>query len=132
MGDEAKGGDTIVLVVDDNEELRGFIKHALTLADYTVLEAPDGEGALTALQTVRQLDLVLCDVILPGIKGLALLEKIRGIFPEVKVISMSGYVSDGVVSQEVEQTMAAGGVFLQKPFATRQLLETVHHVLEAK
>ena len=132
MGDEAMNRDTIVLVVDDNEELRGFIRHALALADYTVLEASDGEEALAALQTCVRLDLVLCDVILPGIKGPALLEKIRGIFPEVKVINMSGYFSEDVVSQEVEQTMTAGGVFLQKPFSTRQLLETVHHMLEEK
>lgn len=118
-----------ILVVDDNDELRDFVKQALELTGYNVLDAADGDETMALLQGVKELDLVLCDVILPGLKGPNLVEQVRGLFPSLKSIFMSGYVTEDIVSHDVEQILAAGGLFLQKPFTTRKLLETVHNML---
>lgn len=119
----------VILVVDDNDELRDFVKQALELSNYNVLDAPDGDGTMTLLQDTESLDLVVCDVILPGVKGPDLVQQIRGLFPNVKSIFMSGYVTEDIVNQDVEQILAEGGFFLQKPFPTRKLLEAVHDML---
>ncbi len=120
----------VVLVVDDNDELRGFVTQALALAGYRVLDAADGEETFELLrQTTSAIDLIVCDVILPGMKGPELVKRIRGMFPDIEVIFMSGYISEDIVNQDVEQIVAEGGVFLQKPFLTRKLLEAVHESL---
>jgi two-component system cell cycle sensor histidine kinase/response regulator CckA len=66
---------------------------------------------------------------LPGVKGPDLIRQVRDMFPNVKTIFMSGYVAEDIVNQDVEQILAAGGIFLQKPFPTRKLLEAVHDLL---
>ncbi len=118
-----------VLVVDDNDELRDFVCQALMLAGYQVLDTPDAESTLTLFQGAASVDLVLCDVILPEAKGPDLMAQIRALRPDVKVVFMSGYVAKDIVNLDVEQILSSGGVFLQKPFTTRHLLETVHDSL---
>ena len=119
----------VILVVDDNDELRTFIKHALELSDYSVLEASDGNVAMTLLENAATIDLVLSDVILPGMKGPEIVKKVRDKFPEVKVIFMSGYIVEGIVNQDVEKIVTSGQNFLTKPFPTRRLLEAIQDVL---
>jgi CheY-like chemotaxis protein len=121
--------DKVILVVDDNDELREFVKQALELSNYNVLDTPDGEETLALLKEVRTLDLILCDVILPGMKGPDLVKKVRDMFPDLKSIFMSGYVTEDIVNHDVEQILATGGLFLQKPFPTRKLLEAVYNML---
>lgn len=121
----------VILVVDDNDELRTFIRHALELSDYSVLEAADGESALAILEKATAIDLVLSDVMLPVMKGPEIVNKVRDKFPEVKVIFMSGYIVEGIVNQDVEQIVSSGQNFLTKPFPTRKMLETIQEVLEA-
>lgn len=120
----------VILVVDDNDELRMFIKHALELSDYRVLEAADGKSALSLVESEKKIDLVLCDVVMPGIKGPEIVNKVHGKFPKAKVIFMSGYIAEGVVSQDVEPIVSSGHRFLAKPFPTRKLLETIQDALE--
>jgi CheY-like chemotaxis protein len=119
----------VILVVDDNDELRDFVKQALELSHYNVLDAVDGDEAMKLLKDTKALDLVLCDVVLPGVKGPDLVQQVRDLFPDVKSIFMSGYVSEDIVNQDVEQILATGGLFLQKPFPTRKLLEAVYNML---
>ncbi len=129
-GSAALPAPKTVLVVDDNQEVRDFIVCALTLADYKTLEAADGEAALAAIRTVPDIDLVLCDVILPDVNGPELMQTVRKRLGDVKVVYMSGYVSDGLISQEVERTVAMGGRFIQKPFSTRELLDKLNDVMQ--
>ena len=125
-----RGDAPHVLVVDDNDELRTFIKHALELSDYSVLEASDGKSVLALLDKVTTIDLVLCDVVLPGVKGPEVINMVREKFPEIKVIFMSGYIVEGIVNQDVEQIVASGQNFLTKPFPTRKMLEAIQDALE--
>jgi two-component system cell cycle sensor histidine kinase/response regulator CckA len=125
QGPESKN----ILVVDDNDEFRQFVKRALELADYGVWEASDGEQAMETLRKVKTLDLVVCDVMLPGDKGPEIMRRVRDVFPDTKAIFMSGYIAEDIVNQDVEKILATGGVFLQKPFPTRKLLEVVHDML---
>lgn len=118
-----------ILVVDDNDELRNFVKKGLEMTGYNVIDAPDGDATMVLLQNTEALDLILCDVMLPGVKGPDLIRQVRDMFPNVKTIFMSGYVAEDIVNQDVEQILAAGGIFLQKPFPTRKLLEAVHDLL---
>ena len=118
-----------ILVVDDNDELRNFVKKGLEMTGYNVIDAPDGDATMVLLQNTEALDLILCDVMLPGVKGPDLIRQVRDMFPNVKTIFMSGYVAEDIVNQDVEQILAAGGIFLQKPFPTRKLLEAVHDML---
>jgi len=120
----------VILVVDDNEELRTFIRQALELSDYRVLEASDGKSAMAQLEKATTIDLVLSDVVLPGIKGPEIVRKIRGKFPGVKVIFMSGYIVEGIVNQDVEKIVESGCNFLTKPFPTRKMLEAIQDALE--
>ncbi len=129
--DDLKQGpeNKIVLVVDDNDEFREFVRTALELVDYRVLEAMDGEGAMAVVSQTKALDLVVCDVMLPGDKGPEIMKKVLEVFPDTKVLFMSGYIAEDIVNQDVEDILATGGVFLQKPFPTRKLLEVVHEML---
>ena len=120
----------VILVVDDNKELRCFIRQALELMDYIVLDSGDGDEAMEVIKNVPFVDLILCDVVLPGGKGPKIVKKIKEVSREIKVIFMSAYTSEDLVSQDVEQIVASGRNFIEKPFTTRVLLDTVQRVLE--
>lgn len=121
--------DRLVLIVDDNDEIREIVKQTLELSGYNVFEASDGEEALSVLQKLTKVDLILCDIILPRIKGPELIKEIHKVFPEVKVIFMSGYVNKGIISQDVDPVLISDSLFIQKPFLARELLTAIDSVL---
>ena len=119
----------LILVVDDNEEFRAIIKQTLELSGYNFLEASDGEEALSVLQKSTKVDLILCDIILPGMKGPELVQEIRKVFSDVKVIFMSGHVNEGIISHDVDPVLGSDSLFIQKPFLARKLLTALDSVL---
>ncbi len=118
-----------ILVVDDNEETREFIKQALLMTGYRVLEASNGEDALTIAKQSPEIHLVLSDVMLPGIKGPELLDRLRDMNGDIKAIFISGYIEEDVVSQDVEKVIASQVTFLQKPLSYRGMLEKIEEIL---
>lgn len=108
-----------ILVVDDEEVVRGMVVRLLGQAGYAVIEARDGLSALESLR-VETPDLVLTDIRMPGISGLGLLKVIRDRFPGVPCIAMSGTAED----------VAEFDAFIQKPFDVHHLLRTVKTILE--
>jgi DNA-binding response OmpR family regulator len=117
-----------VLVVDDDEQVRGFVRKVLQQDGYVVWTAADPEEALSFAREHRgPINLLLADIALPWMRGTELFERFSPHHPETRVIYMSGYTPDAIGSCEV---LAAGGGFLQKPFDARVLMERVREALE--
>jgi CheY-like chemotaxis protein len=117
----------ILLVVDDEDKVRQLAVDALRELGYMVLQAPGGEAALTLLETQPRVDLLLTDVLMPGMHGTKLAEQVEALRPEIKLLYMSGYPSDGIVSDGV---VADGVALLPKPFTVAQLAVRVRQVLD--
>ena len=105
-----------------------FGARALRNKGYTVLEADNGEGALDVINgSDKAIDLIISDVIMPGMDGHTLVNLVRHELPEVKVILMSGYAED-VFRDEIERDATIH--FLEKPFTLKGLASKVKEVME--
>jgi len=111
-----------VLIVDDDPDVRGYVSEALRLGGFAILEAADGAAALEiAATSARPIDILVTDVNMPGIDGLELARRVRARYPATGVLYMSGAAAEVTA----RWNLAAGGVFLQKPFGPDALLEHV-------
>ena len=127
-GGSTSGTETILLV-EDEHDLRKMAAQALELSNYTVIEASCGEEALEFFSNPeRTIDLLLTDVIMPGIGGGELVKRATQIRPALRVLYMSGYTDDSVVRHGVSDSEVA---FLQKPFTLDTLSRRVREVLDA-
>ena len=121
-------GNAVVLLVEDEDAVRAFATRALRNKGYTVLEADNGEGALDVINgTDQKIDLIVSDVIMPGMDGNTLVSLVRQEIPDVKVILMSGYAED-VFRDEIGRDDSLH--FLGKPFTLKDLAGKVKDVLE--
>jgi len=117
-----------VLVVEDQQSVRGFVQSLLKLNGYHVLEAADGIEALRICrQHPGEIQLLVTDVVMPGMSGRELAEQLAVEQPSIKVLYMSGYTDDTVVHAGVAQ---AGMAFLQKPFSPTTFTHKVREVLD--
>jgi PAS domain S-box-containing protein len=116
-----------VLLAEDEPNVRAFTGFVLEEAGYHVLEAESGSAGLAkALDYPGSIELLLTDVVMPGMNGRLLAESLHKTRPEMAVLYMSGYTDDMVVRTGV---VAAGAAFLQKPFTPAKLLDHVRAVL---
>jgi PAS domain S-box-containing protein len=116
-----------VLVVEDEVSVRRLACRVLRARGYRVLEASDGREALRLLhQSEASLDLILTDIIMPGLSGPALVERLLLEEPDVKVLYITGYSEEAIRQQGV---LPAGGALLEKPFTAHQLAERVRGML---
>ena len=121
-------GRGLVLLVEDEDPVRSFAARALQLRGYTVVEAASGEEALEILKDPElAVDLMLSDVIMPGLDGPGWVREARKTRPDAKVIFMSGYTEDAFVGGESGVPNAA---FLQKPFTLNELTQRVKDHIE--
>jgi signal transduction histidine kinase/ActR/RegA family two-component response regulator len=121
-------GEERILVVEDEEMVRYMACRALEEYGYTVLEAMDGGAALELLDELEEpVDLVLCDIVMPGLSGPALGEAIAARAPGAPIVYMSGYPSQDVARR---QLVPAGASFIQKPFRTEELAAKVRAALD--
>jgi two-component system, cell cycle sensor histidine kinase and response regulator CckA len=124
----AKGSET-VLLVEDEESVRGLVRDTLQSRGYTVLEAEDGESGLAlAERFTDRIHLLISDVVMPGISGKQLAEQLKKARPQTKVLFLSGYTEDAIAQ---EGGLEPGAAFLQKPFTLQNLARKVREVLEA-
>jgi len=122
-------GRGLVLLVEDEDPVRSFAARALRLRGYTVVEAASGEEALEILKDGGlHVDIMLSDVIMPGLDGPAWVREARKARPGAKVIFMSGYAEDAFVGGD---SGVPDSAFLPKPFTLSELTEKVKDQLDA-
>ena len=122
-----RGSETILLV-EDEEAVRGLACRILERQGYRVIAAQHGRDAMEiATNEAGQIDLVLTDVVMPGMNGRGLVERLAGIRPSIKSLYMSGYTDDDIIRRGFIEPSKS---FLQKPFTSEALLETVRKVLD--
>ncbi|MBI4512506.1 MAG: response regulator, partial [Gemmatimonadetes bacterium] len=123
----ARGGTETVLVVEDEAAVRELAARVLRDRGYTVLEASTAEQALRTAEVYREgIHLLLVDVVLPGMGGKELFERIRTTRPAIKALYMSGYTCNAVVRQGI---LEPGVFLLEKPFTSNVLIRKVREVL---
>jgi len=121
-----RGSETILLV-EDEEALRTLARNCLESHGYRVLEAPDGHMAMaTAGEHPGPIQLLLTDVIMPGMNGRELANRVTALRPETKVVYMSGYSNDLIAQYGVLDTET---LLLEKPFTLSALLTKVNQAL---
>jgi PAS domain S-box-containing protein len=122
-----RGGETILLV-EDEDGVRGLARAILEDLGYGVLEAPSPDAALRLIDRHSgPLHLVLTDVVMPGMNGRELVSRVACIRPDARVLYMSGYTDDAIVHHGV---LKPGTAFLNKPFSPRDLARKVREVLD--
>jgi two-component system cell cycle sensor histidine kinase/response regulator CckA len=120
-------GSETILLVEDEDAVRMFGARALRNKGYKVLEAQNGEVALDVINgTDRKIDLIISDVVMPGMDGYTLVRQLREQMPQVKVILMSGYAEDAFQDQiDKDETLH----FLPKPFTLKTLVGKVKEII---
>src|SRR5215813_14232796 len=116
-----------ILVVDDEPEIRKLVSAMVTKFGYPVLTADSGEHALTLYKKHNEpLEMLITDVVAPGMSGPMLADKLCAIQPDLKVLYISGYDNTQVVQKYVVEK---GHSLLTKPFTLAQLQEKVQQVI---
>jgi len=116
-----------ILLVEDEDMVRAVAERALTRAGYTVTAAADGDEGLAYVEQGAEFDLVLSDVVMPGMDGPAMVREIRTRHPALPVLFMSGYAEEQL-RKEID---IADVHFLPKPFTVQQVTDKVGGVLMA-
>jgi CheY-like chemotaxis protein len=124
---DQRGPEVTVLLVEDEGALRRLAAILLREEGYTVLEAGSGEEALQlSSQHQGPIHLLITDILMPGIGGLALARCLLGLRPDLKVIYLSAYSEEDLGWQGARE---AGAVFVGKPFRIETLLNKVREAL---
>jgi len=116
-------GGEAVLVVDDSELLRDLVRSILSRAGFVVRVAKDGRDALDVIRASGVPDVVVADVEMPNIGGIELAGRLEKLYPDVRILLMSGYSADAASSE------LQGTHFLQKPFTPAELSRRVRALL---
>jgi PAS domain S-box-containing protein len=125
---QTKRGSETILLVEDEEAVRGLTLRILEKQGYRVIAAQHGREAMDiASREEGHIDLVLTDVVMPGMNGRGLVERLSGIRPRIKSLYMSGYTDDDIIRRGFIEPSKS---FLQKPFTSDALLQTVRKVLD--
>lgn len=121
-----RGTETILLVEDENS-VRDLAQRILGLLGYTVMQAPSGDAAITiAEQFTEPIHLLMTDVIMPGMNGRELAERLVRLHPEAKVLFTSGYTENVIAHHGV---IDEGVNFIGKPYSIRPLARKIRQVL---
>ena len=126
----ADRGQETILLVEDETNLRRLARQYLETQGYKILEAEDGAAALQIVDGYKgTIDLLLTDVIMPGMNGRELAAHVVKLLPEVRVLYMSGYTENAV---GLDGTLDAGINLLQKPFSLPALKDRVRELLDSE
>ena len=121
-------GTETVLLTEDDEELRRAYKETIEKFGYKVFEAADASSAIEVFKKAKsKIDILVTDVIMPGINGFQLADELQNLKPDLKTLFISGYAEK---SHYQELQRKKGFVLLQKPILMKDLIETLRHVLD--
>jgi two-component system cell cycle sensor histidine kinase/response regulator CckA len=124
---ETPHGTETILLVEDREEVRRLTAEILESFGYQVLQAATGDEALSICQDCADsIGLVITDVMMPGMAGPELGDHINSLYPQMKILYVSGYAGESVLGKG---TLARSAGFLEKPFSATKLATTVRHIL---
>lgn len=121
--------DEVVLVVEDNAEVRIYSRSLLEELGYAVLEAADAREAVDILKTEATVDLLFTDVVLPGMSGRALAKEAGRLRPDLRVLFTTGYARDAIVHGG---RLESGVNLITKPFTFEQLARRIREALDAR
>ena len=128
LKEELPRGDETILIVEDEEEVRKLARRILEKQGYSVLETLNGEDALLACETCKSpIHLMLTDIVMPGMNGSELAKLLKPLYPEIKILYMSGYTDNAIARQGV---LEKGVNYIQKPFTVEGLARKVREVLD--
>jgi PAS domain S-box-containing protein len=123
-------GPRTILIAEDEASLRKLTSNTLKKLGYTVLEAPDAAEAIRiAGLLASKIDLLLTDVVMPGMSGRELAQRLAATRPETKVLYMTGY-TDGAIAEH--GVLEAGISILRKPFTQAQLMRSLDGIFESQ
>ena len=126
---DSAGGREMILVVDDEDSVRVSVRRILQKYGYAVIEAPNGAAALEKLADAgSKVSLLLTDMVMPTMGGRELIEHAALMFPQLRMVIMSGYTEDSTLRQG---ELAGEQAFIGKPFTVEDLTATVRRVLDA-
>ena len=129
VSSESLGGSETILLVEDEEGVRGAVREILQRSGYKVLEAPSpGEALLISEEHTGLIHLMLTDVVMPRMSGPELAQRLKSWHPEMKVLYVSGYTDNAIVHHGV---LDPGLAFLSKPFSMENLLQRVRQLLDS-
>jgi CheY-like chemotaxis protein len=119
LGTGGANGAT-VLLAEDEEVVRRLVAEMLADAGYRVLSAEGGSGAIAVAEAAKErIDILLTDVVMPGVGGPELASLLLGPRPDLRVLYMLGYTTEAIAS------LGPGTAFLQKPFTRAQLVQAL-------
>ncbi|OPX98529.1 MAG: Blue-light-activated protein [Syntrophorhabdus sp. PtaB.Bin006] len=122
-----KRGNEKILVAEDNEEVRHFMREVLQQYGYKVIEAIDGENAIERFKHHRGIGLIIVDSVMPKKNGREVYEEIRKLQPYIKTLFTSGYTKDIVLDKGIEDGKFD---FIAKPLSPTTLLQKVREILD--
>jgi two-component system cell cycle sensor histidine kinase/response regulator CckA len=122
------GGTEVVLLVEDDDEVRALAGTILTQGGYTVLSAPDGKAALDLAAAAGSIALLITDLMMPGLRGPELAERLIALRPGLRVLYISGFGAEAVGDHVL---LDGGATYLEKPFTPGALARAVRSSLDA-
>jgi CheY-like chemotaxis protein len=126
----ARGSGATILLVEDERPVRSAVRRLLERHGYKVLEAANGQDALTLIAARNgEINLVLSDMVMPGMGGMELASRVRSLAPKLPVLLMTGYTEEAITragDQPHDEQI------IEKPFTMHTMLEKVRRALAAK
>ena len=124
------GSSETVLLVEDESSVRELVRDTLISRGYKVIDAADGLAGMQLNESYSgTIDILITDVVMPGMSGKELAQRVAAARPSIKVLFLSGYTEDAILH---DGALDAGTAFLQKPFTLHGLARKVHEVLHGE
>lgn len=117
-----------ILIIEDDDLLRGVLGSALTLAGHEVIQAPNGQDGVNAFRQ-KAIDVVITDIVMPVQEGVETIMQIRALSKKVPIIAMSGGVANSKLYLNIAGRIGAQRI-LPKPFTPQELLAAVTEALQ--